>query len=1211
MGMSQALLVPIASVPPRVGRLLHLRADRGITQNGAALFTATDKACLVFSTKPTRLAGVSCTVEAWIKPTAVSGYQGIFEGFASSTSKRGIAVLLNGAYIRMAISDGSTVTNYGSTGTVVAGVWSHIVVVLDRTNGVATFYINGAAAGTADISAYNSANISPIAVDPATIGSTGGNTEFYGGALAGVRYYDGNALTAADVAVLYQNKEPISYANLPADIKAKLGTQGADWPLTDEPGGTYQDLHGSNDLTFSSAELLSNTGFETRTGRTWANFVSADKAGLHNTSCAGLDLGTNDRTYAISFKTGASIADLDTLLTQGAQGDAKDFVWIYLLSNGQLVVQFNDSTAPYLVRPSAVGLITTNTAYTLIVKLDRDGNATYSLNDGATTSLGSIATKTTSCDPGNLKISFYVSGSYHFQGYISQLGIWNRLTTDAEDTEYYNGGLGKYYNEMSAGLKSGCIGFWDLTEASGTREDKVGTNHLTEYLSSELVTNGTFTQANGPPTGWTNVPSYLWDTCSVVSNALSVIKDTTPAYSGVNQQLTLTSGRSYTIGASLTKNSGGRLGVVYEATSWGSAAGLTASLSSTNLSYSATFTATASNGFINFYSFDADTATDWLIDNISLKAASIPAVSDADLVGSWDEFPSGGAVAIDTATYHGGAIAVRITRVTSTPYIASVFTTTLGSTYIGKAWIKAASGTPNCYIGQGGSATSFTVSTTWTEYTETFTAIGANVFLIGPVTDSATVYCDDTSLKASKLQATNGPSGAYASDSSGNGYHATLTGFSTDQLQTAWTPRSDGLALTFDGTDDYCSCGTDNALNLYSAYTISALVYCTSVSVDRIIYDRTSAAIKGVSVMVRVTTRRVSVLHDGSTKVTSSDAIPLNAWTLVTVTKAAGAAAKIYFNGTEVSYVQQDNVDASSASGAVAHIGGNTTIGAWSTYYWSGNLDDVRVYNTALTAAQVTQLYGLPENQEVTGATAVAQWRFNDGPPSQTASDGEPVAAWESIDSNRHVFRQTNILKRPKWIQNGLNGRPVVRFDGVDDYMSTLTAILTGDAGTVVMFGKITATPAAWQYMLSQANTAVTNQYWAAIARGPTGTTPNMAYEVNNNTLSILDAIRGGTAVSTSASCWIWTCTGAASGLVMILNGVTQTLTVIAGADNGNWWADMDGEVVTTLGCLNRVTQTVFTAIDLAELIIYNRVLSASELARELAYSIGEFGVSP
>jgi hypothetical protein len=826
MGMSQSLLMPVASGPPRVGRLLHLRADRGITQNGAALFTASDKALLAAGTKLTRGSGVDFSFEMWIKPATITGSDYIFSDGGYTANSAGLCVTRDIQSLTLGFGNGTTADVVTITSVfTVANVWYHVVLSFDR-DGNLTVYVNGVLVNTTSISARATQSLGGQFFP--TLGALGTPTPLYyfGGALAGVRYYDGNALTAADVAVLYQNKEPISYANLPADIKAKLGTQGADWPLTDEPvvGTAYLDLHGSNDLTFSAAELVTNGAFAADT----------------------------DWTKGTGWSIAAGVATSDG--SQAADADLEQAC-----------------------------TLTTGSSYVAV---------------------------------------FTVSG-------------------------------------YSAGNVCAVVG--------GTE-------------GTDRAANNTFTQ--------------------------------------------------------------------------------TITVASTN-------------------------------NKAMLRA-------DLDFVGNVDNY----------------------------------------------------------------------------------------------------------SVKAAKLNATNGPSGAYASDSSGNGYHATLAGFSTTQIQTAWVPRGTGLALTFDGTDDY-------VLIPASAF-LAATITSGTLHVNFLLNTNSTCDIASIKGLVRLSVSSTNligqVFHGGLSSATISSGVSTSTWHSATITWN-GTSMLVYFNGAYVT-------SAASGSPATGYDSRTSAIGAafdGSALWLNGIVDDVRVYNTVLTPTQIAQLYTLNEDQEVTGATATAHYTFNDGPPTQTATDGEPVAAWESIEGNRHLFRQTNILKRPKWVSNILGGRPVVRFEGLDDYLSTLTAILTGEVGTVVAFLQLKAEPNASQVVLAQADTGAALNYLFMDAR-LNDTNDNISYAQKSGAPAV-DALRGNTPiVDDTAYCLVWD-TGGAAGIIRLrVNGVLQAITAATGGNNGDWWADISGADVTSIGALvYDTTPTVanLAALDLAELIVYNRVLSDSELARCLAYGVGRYGVSP
>jgi hypothetical protein len=176
-----------------------------------------------------------------------------------------------------------------------------------------------------------------------------------------------------------------------------------------------------------------------------------------------------------------------------------------------------------------------------------------------------------------------------------------------------------------------------------------------------------------------------------------------------------------------------------------------------------------------------------------------------------------------------------------------------------------------------------------------------------------------------------------------------------------------------------------------------------------------------------------------------------------------------------------------------------------------------------------------------------------------------------------------------------------------------LTAILTGEAGTVVAFLQLKAEPNASQVVLAQADTGAALNYLFMDAR-LNDTNDNISYAQKSGAPAV-DALRGNTQIfDDTAYCLIWNTGGAAGIIRMYVNGVLQTITAATGDNNGNWWADISGADVTSIGALvYDTTPTIanLAALDLAELVVYDRVLSDSELARCLAYGVGRYGVSP
>jgi hypothetical protein len=60
--------------------------------------------------------------------------------------------------------------------------------------------------------------------------------------------------------------------------------------------------------------------------------------------------------------------------------------------------------------------------------------------------------------------------------------------------------------------------------------------------------------------------------------------------------------------------------------------------------------------------------------------------------------------------------------------------------------------------------------------------------------------------------------------------------------------------------------------------------------------------------------------------------------------------------------------------------------------------------------------------------------------------DGDPVATWSDLSGNGNHATQATASKKPTYKTSIVNGRPVVRFDGVDDWLGCTLAGVSGNA---------------------------------------------------------------------------------------------------------------------------------------------------------------------
>ena len=195
-------------------------------------------------------------------------------------------------------------------------------------------------------------------------------------------------------------------------------------------------------------------------------------------------------------------------------------------------------------------------------------------------------------------------------------------------------------------------------------------------------------------------------------------------------------------------------------------------------------------------------------------------------------------------------------------------------------------------------------------------------------------------------------SGNTAADASGLGNGGTISG------ATHVTGKF-GNGLAFNGTSALVSIADSASLDVTSAVTLEAWVYPTALSGWRdVIFKNTD-----IYFLMGCTPTGSAPGFGGtftSANAYGTGALPLNAWSHLAGTYD-GTTMRLYVNGVLVSSQAQTGPIATS-TGALS-IGGDTTAGQ----YWSGMIDEVRVYNRALSAAEIQSDMGTP----VVGGSAV------------------------------------------------------------------------------------------------------------------------------------------------------------------------------------------------------------------------------------------------
>jgi methionine-rich copper-binding protein CopC len=308
--------------------------------------------------------------------------------------------------------------------------------------------------------------------------------------------------------------------------------------------------------------------------------------------------------------------------------------------------------------------------------------------------------------------------------------------------------------------------------------------------------------------------------------------------------------------------------------------------------------------------------------------------------------------------------------------------------------------------------------------------------------------------------------GTKVNDLSGNNNVGTVA-------NATWATGKFGSGLQFTGAaNSMVTIADSTSLHLTSGMTLEAWVYpttlnsiddgwCAVVAKDNpgnandILYSMYAAQGTGTGPSTH--------LLVGSTDrgTGSAGLLPLNTWTFVSSTYD-GATIRTYVNGTQVATKAQTGPIVSKSS--PLHIGGD-----WSGEMFTGIIDNVRIYNGALTAAQIQSDMTTPLG--VVNPTVIAQ---------SPASAATNVSALTTVTA---TFNESIVSSSLVFTLLDASNNPVATTVSYNDstHVATLTPIAPLKAG-VKYTASVTAANDAAGYSLSSAVT------WAFTTIAPTVT---------------------------------------------------------------------------------------------------------------------------
>jgi len=240
-----------------------------------------------------------------------------------------------------------------------------------------------------------------------------------------------------------------------------------------------------------------------------------------------------------------------------------------------------------------------------------------------------------------------------------------------------------------------------------------------------------------------------------------------------------------------------------------------------------------------------------------------------------------------------------------------------------------------------------------------------------------------------------------------------------------------------------------------------------------------------------------------------------------------------------------------------------------------------------------------------------ALWLDGDDVATFTKDGSNLVSQWNDKSGNaRHVSQATG-TKQPTWTAAAINGRAAPDFDG-GDTLTNLTAggVFSGTSGEIWVVASADTLDGNRRYYLSSSDEASSVRFFSVSHNGNTQV-PNNFPDINQRNSDTADGVKGNAAVTPTGATKIlrFSSTGTAYGIEV--NGVTHTLSVTSGSNNGDWFGDTANRDNFMIGAIKTSNpEGSYYAGKLAEILVFEAPLSSDNATALRNHLAAKWGVT-
>ena len=1156
----------------------------------------------------------------WFKPADSTAIQTIFRtgGGSSALNQGGVWVSYEDTskyHIRLIADDQSTRVDEDLSAAQTDATWHHCVMLFDR-DGNASCFINGTDTGiTADISAHANALGE---TDGRFIGQWLAGSSHANGDMSKVLYGEGTLPTAAEITALVGGGNGMTGAQIAIEQPALWAKVTACWNLNEGANATAAtDAKGSNSASVVAAELVTNGTFAADTDWT-KNTGWTIAAGV--ASCDGSQVGDSDLEQDIAFASGNTYTVTYTVsnysagniytrvgtgngtsrsangtyvetITAGAGGKLEFRADVNFIGDIDTVTAVSTGPAPCAGPREATASDVTGGNHGTLTNMDTinawssdtpDGSYTATLQDsvgsadGTLTGFTDVDTARVDGPDGTWGVHVEDDGSGGYTGVLSPLA--DSRTSDVHGTSPRD------FAFRCDGATSECefddeiIGDGAVTICARIKASGWGENNL-----GRIVDNGK-TVLNISTT-----------------NDRVIFSSDNGGTSAVSATNSIVLGTEYTV--EVTRNADGSLTNIY----------INGAISGSADQDSGTPAIGSTNMFVGNNSAGSRTF-DGIIDDVRIFNSILTAADIALYhAGSDTSATPVFRPRFDERRrlpYLDGCKALRFDGVDD--YVTTGYTFDSSAAFTAMAWVRCNIADTDTVFGKGAELQLYLTTGSFRFYGDVggmltsgagevesdqwvhvaFTTDGTNrtVYVNGIQKGTDANGMGNTAINLA-LGAYTTPSDFAAGDAidwciystelsaanilayvKGTDYTTSLTArWKGDDVARSIASCADGYSLLTDGSSDYVAIGSTE-ITSSTDWTVTFWQKTdTTVTGNAYLFTGNDFAFGYHSSLddgVLAWYDGSSWLQEGATRSDNG------AWYHFAVSKT-GTSYETFLNGASLGTGTCANIDIAAAVLSIA------CWGAGASDFFDGKTDDLRVYATNLSAADIALLVAGNEPS----VSETSRWPFDDGAQGGEPNDGDPVASWEDT-VGRKLCNQATAGARPTYAATGINGLPALLFDAtIPQYLKYNGLFSTGAEATV--FAVVHCSNGNDRSVFSQSVTGAAGHYLSC----EIDTDETMNFILDDGGVDELD---GDTSLSDDTVyilCWR---NNGATLAMQVNNGADEIITETQGANDGKWEGDLTALDITLIGVREDDGGAPFNSY-LGDLLTWNRILTVNE----------------